>query len=69
MHSCVQWFKSALQVQWLLSTYDQIANVFACGTTTAPPQNFAPSAVSRFTTWAKMTGVAPETAKVGLSPL
>jgi hypothetical protein len=56
-------------VQWFLSTYDQIINDFACGKTTEPPRNLAPSAVSRFTTWAKMTGVALETSKVGLSPL
>jgi hypothetical protein len=58
-----------LQVQRFLSTYDQIANVFASAKTTARPQNSGPSAVSRFKIWAKMTGVALETAKVGLSPL
>ena len=68
-HSCVQRFKSALRVQWFLSTYDQIVNVFACAKTTAPPQSFGPSAVSRSTTWAKMNGVALETTKVRLSPL
>jgi hypothetical protein len=68
-HSCVQWFKSALQVQWFLSTYDQIANVFASRQDHDTAVKFRSAAVSRFTIWAKMTGVALETAKVGLSPL
>ena len=51
-------FKSPRQVQWFLSTHDQIANLFS----RRPNQNtairFHAARTQAFTTWAEVTGVA-----------